>query len=309
MNKSALFFAAPIALVVLACTSSNTGSASPDSACSTLAAAICKRLGSCTQFALSISYADEANCEAREKINCLNSLNATGTGNTADTAQSCAAAAPSASCNDLFSNHQIPDACKTPAGTLADGTACSDDAQCKGKRCRIPAGQTCGACSTPAAGGAACAVTGDCDYGLVCANMVCVAPGGGGASCDAGHPCGGGFACKAGTCSAVLAAGATCDATAQNCDFLAGLYCDPNTKVCAQVTTAAAGAACGLSASGYALCGARGFCRKAAGAQTGTCVAAAADGQPCDTTNGPLCTAPATCSGGVCKLPDSTACK
>jgi hypothetical protein len=112
-----------------------------------------------------------------------------------------------------------------------------------------------------------------------------------------------------GTCSAVLAAGATCDATAQNCDPFAGLYCDPTTKVCAKVTLVAAGASCGLSSSGYAQCSGKGTCRRAGASQTGTCVAAAADGQTCDTVNGPDCVTPAVCTNGVCKLPDAASCK
>jgi hypothetical protein len=307
MHKSAFFFAAPLALV-LACSTSNN-SPSPDSACASLASALCKRLSDCTQFGLSAEYADEATCETREKISCLDTLNAPGTSLTPQAYQACAGAVPSAACTDILGNHQIPDACKSGPGTLADGTACDDGSQCKGQRCRVPTGQTCGVCSTIAAAGAACADTSNCDYGLVCANTVCVAPGAAGATCDAGHPCGVGFVCKTGTCSAVLAAGATCDPVSQNCDPLAGLFCNPTTKVCAQITIVAAGAQCGLTPSGGAACGAKGFCRKPVGAAAGTCVAAAADGQPCDTVNGPSCTAPATCVNAVCKLPDSAACK
>jgi hypothetical protein len=307
MHKSVFFFAAPIALVI-ACSTSNNSNPSPDAACASLASALCKRISDCSSFAVTSDYGDEATCETREKISCLATLNAPSTSETASLAQSCAGAVPSLACADLV-NHKIPDGCKSGPGALADGAACGDDSQCKGERCRIPTGQSCGVCSTIAAAGTACTTTSNCDYGLVCANSLCVAPGAGGATCDAGHPCGGGFACLNGTCSAVLAAGATCDATAQNCDPLAGLICLPSTKVCATITFAAAGGACGLTSSGYVACSGKGFCKRAATSQTGTCVAAAADGQPCDDNNGPNCVSPAVCTNGACKLPDSSACK
>jgi hypothetical protein len=41
---------------------------------------------------------------------------------------------------------------------------------------------------------------------------------------------------------------------------------------------------------------------------SGSCVAAAADGAACNPTNFINCLAPATCTSGLCKLPDPSSC-
>ncbi len=265
-------------------------------------------MNDCASLYVGIQYGDVATCTTRLKIACTNALNAPSTGATAGQAESCASAVGSAACADVLGRNP-PGACKTVAGSLADGTACGDDAQCSGKNCRASVGSTCGACSTRAAAGGACSSSGDCDYGFTCANKVCVTPGAAGAMCDVGHPCATSFACKGGTCVQRQAAGATCDVAAQDCDNLSGLYCDPKTKVCAKAQLAAAGAACGITSNGYFYCSASGVCRQTSATMPGTCVAAAADGASCDDAMGPGCLPPATCSGGVCKIVDPSACK
>jgi hypothetical protein len=75
------------------------------------------------------------------------------------------------------------------------------------------------------------------------------------------------------------------------------------------MTFAGAGEACGIINAKFVSCAANGKCRPGANPLQGTCVAAAADGAPCDETAGPLCTPPAICVSGLCKLGDPALCK
>ena len=67
-------------------------------------------------------------------------------------------------------------------------------------RSRRARSAACAACARAAGG--ACAVNDDCDYKLVCADVLCVALGAVGASCDGGHPCAQPNVCKAAQCDA-----------------------------------------------------------------------------------------------------------
>ena len=309
MLRSFVFVTAAAAIVV-ACSSSSSGSGSTDASCASIADALCKKIDSCAHLALQVDYPDLATCTARAKLSCLAGANAPSTGTTPSSLDACSAVIAGADCSAVF-DRKIPDACQTRLGNLTDGAACGDDAQCVHGLCRRASGATCGACSTPGKAGDACESSDQCaQTGLVCANKVCVARGDAGATCDkATHPCSSTLVCKDGTCVKPAAGGATCDAAQQNCDLTQGFFCNPTTKVCEAVTVASAGQPCGLTGNGYAVCGAGGFCKGAAGAKPGTCLAAAADGQPCDDTNGPQCTSPARCDNGVCKLTDPASCK
>jgi hypothetical protein len=194
--------------------------------------------------------------------------------------------------------------------------------------------------------GATCLVDADCGRGLDCAIPTgatmgtCVAYGAANAACLTGSlPCAAGLACVGddettgvkGTCEpqgAVL--DAACDAdrkAAANCYGDLGLVCIPAKKgsgvgTCQSITLAAAGSPCGDIGSdpitGYAECAAGGLCKKAsATATSGTCVAPAADGAPCDSNplNGPPCLPPAKCvatadggTAGTCVVPDAPKC-
>src|SRR5450432_4257804 len=117
-------------------------------------------------------------------------------------------------------------------------------------------------------------------------------------ACDKDNPCGAGFSCvgsKAATMTmgmcqtAVATSGAACDPkrqTSAGCDQNAGLTCDPTSKTCAALQLADAGAACDNTVT---VCKAGATCVISTGANAGTCVAAPADGQPCDTGSGPNC--------------------
>lgn len=303
--------AAVSAVFAVACSSGSSGSSvSNDQAATDVAKAFCQKFDSCASLFVTVSYGDEATCEARFKLSVTPSLTANGTGATTAQYESCAKDIPGASCDDLLSRN-FPTSCRTVAGSLADGTACGVDSQCKGKLCRLSDNSSCGACSTIGAGGATCSNDNECDYGLTCVNKVCSQYGQAGGTCDTTHPCKPTLACTNGTCATPGAAGAACPGLGMGgCDNLSGLFCD-QAKVCAAVKFAAAGAACGydVGTDTYTGCSGGGTCKLATGKTTGTCTAPAADGAQCDTVNGPSCMAPAVCSGGVCKVPDPSTCK
>jgi hypothetical protein len=156
--------------------------------------------------------------------------------------------------------------------------------------------------------GAACTVDDDCDFTLACAMSVCVARSAFGASCDAGHPCAVPNLCSSGTCRPPHFLGQDCNPVANDCDATEGLYCDATTRVCVQATFAGAGQPCGLVGGGFVGCSGGGRCQIGAAAVMGTCLASAADGAACDSTNGPDCVSPAQCIGAVCKLPNPAGC-
>jgi hypothetical protein len=288
--------------VLLACSGSDSAAPpSAEDACNAYAEAACAKLDSCAKVYIQIEFGDKATCLARAKLGCLPSLNAPGTGTTTAQISSCASALPDASCADVL-GRKMPEACKTVAGTRADGVACADDSQCVHELCRKPKGAACGVCSSPSAAGGACQSDGDCDDGLTCSHDVCTPFGAAGASCDETHPCNPTLVCKSGTCATPPALGSPCTDTLE-CGLIEGAVCHPTKKVCATLGIAAAGAACEeLTGDTFSICGAKGTCKSK------VCLAAAADGQPCDDEAGPKCTSPATCTGGVCKITDPSAC-
>lgn len=294
---------------LVACSGSSSGgtSTSPESACAGLVQAVCGRLEECFPIAIRASYKDVAQCKERQTSSCLKIFNAPGSTVTPEKADACTSGYNALSCEALLAGSS-PEACRF-AGTLTDGTPCGDGAQCTGRNCRKTGGNTCGACSTRGAAGATCQASGDCLDELTCAGGKCVAPAKAGAACSTNQPCEASLRCANGTCAQPLAAGTTCESGANDaCDRLKGFFCDPTAKVCKEVKFANAGEACGLVNGTFVACAAAGHCKTGANGQ-GTCQAAAADGQPCDTKNGPSCIEPADCVNGVCTLPDPAACK
>jgi hypothetical protein len=296
-------------LLVLAILASGCGSdVSPDKACADAAAALCNKLETCAAPLITQQFGDVMTCITRSTITCPATFTAPSTGATPSHLEDCSKSADMVTCAQLFTR-DTPAACVPQAGKLPDGSACGDDSQCSNAYCKKPAGQVCGVCSKRAAAGAACALDADCDYKLACANQVCVAYGAAGATCDAGHPCGLPNVCKNGVCAAPGEAGATCTPSADggDCDKTAGLFCHPTMRTCVTVMFVGAGQACGFVNGNIVACSGSGHC-KVAGGLMGTCLAPAADGAACDTTNGPDCMPPAQCVSSVCKLPNPASC-
>lgn len=305
--------ASVIAIALVACSGEDgSASVSPDAACSDAAKAYCAKVDECAPFFMKIGFGDVATCEKRLLLNCVPNFSANGTSATPSALAQCATDVKATACDDLV-GRKLPASCKTEAGQLGDGTPCGTDAQCSGRLCRQSAGNTCGACSTIGAGGAACERNEDCDVELGCANKKCVPFAKAGEACNATTPCLPTLGCKGGTCAAPLAAGAACEGPADQstnpCDGAKGFYCHPITKVCTSVVTAGPGAACGFIDNGVVVCTGSAHCKTTPPAVQGTCLAAAADGATCDDDSGPKCTAPARCVGGLCKISDPSTCK
>jgi hypothetical protein len=291
------------------CSGSSSSSVSADTAAQDVANAYCQKIDACADFFVRVAYGDATTCGARVKLSLTNALAAAGTGWTASNLESCAKAVPAASCDDLL-GHNLPAACQPVPGTLATGKACSDSSQCTTAFCNIAGGQACGACAAPPIAGATCVSDDGCPAGAVCkggtsAARTCVVPAATGAACGDTQPCRATVVCRAGVCSAPDGVGAACTVGGGTCNGLAGIYC-PAAATCAQAGLAAPGGTCGVVDGGITVCSTSAQCTSALG---GSCLAAAADGQLCDTTNGPGCMPPAVCQNGVCTLPDSNSCK
>jgi hypothetical protein len=299
-----------VGIWLVACTAANnndTANLTAAGACDANVQTLCNKLQECFPLGLSALYNDVAQCTERSKLSCMNTLGAQGTGATTATLDACTTAFKSATC-DVLLGAKVPDACKTPAGTLADGKACGDDAQCTSRYC-AKTSDACGQCTARAAVGGACVQSGDCAEGLVCnATGKCAEPGKQGEACSATKLCGTDLICQKGTCDKPLALGATCNPVEPACDQRRGHICGAN-MTCEAIKLAKTGEPCGFVKGQITSCGAHGKCKLAAGAQSGTCEAPAADGQACDAQKGPGCLAPAKCVKGVCTIADPNACK
>ncbi len=284
---------------------SSGGGVTAEEACAQVATAICGKINSCSSFFTSVQFGDEATCEARLNLTCPSTFTAEGATVTPDIGKACADAIAGASCDDVLGRN-LPAECKPTPGTLEDGAACGVDAQCKSTHC-AKKGEVCGVCAAPVAAGGTCVVSEDCEDGLGCAATKCVALAGQGATCDDATPCKPTLTCFMGKCSTPAGAGEACDPVAQNCDRLQGLGCS-GASVCQKLKLAGPGEVCGKSGGDLIICSGNGTCKDPGGG-SGTCLAAAKDGQACDEMAGPKCLSQAMCSNGVCTLTDPASCK
>ncbi len=247
-------------------------------ACSDLATAFCAKLERCSTFALNATYGDNATCKTRFALGCMPTFTAPGTSATPEKTATCAASVGALACDDVLAGN-LGVSCTNTAGTLANGTACNEDAQCSSTYCAHAPSSACGTCSPVTTAGSAC-VNASCSHGTACpkgANK-CITPVRG-------------------------AVGAPCTVQEQ-CDLANAIGCNTLTSKCIAL---AVGTPCGLSGNTFNVCAASGAC---SGAFNGSCSAAAADGAKCsDADTGPHCLAPARCVGGTCKVTDPTACK
>jgi len=294
---------------------SSSSSSSPDQSASDVATALCNKIDSCAHFYVELAYGSASTCASRLQGEVKDSLNANGTGATPATLEACAAALPGATCDQVL-GAGTPAACKPQVGTLADGTACGDNSQCKSTYCKKPANSTCGVCGEKAQIGGPCNVAQDCPDGSTCPvglNSVCVNYAAAGANCNGNQPCLPTLVCKNGTCATPDQAGQMCVPMlggAGSCSAATGYFCNPTNSTCQTAALAAAGATCGydIAANSFTLCSAAGSCNVPAGRTTGTCAAAAADGASCNPVGGPPCTPPAVCNNGLCTLPTPSTC-
>jgi hypothetical protein len=281
-------------------TGGGTGMVTADQACGDFATAFCGKFNTCYPFLITVTYGDMGTCATRVKLGCTAQNAANGTGATPTNIEACKAAVPGIACTDILDN-TTPSACNFK-GTLSNGTACGDNGQCSSGFCNINSG-TCGACAAIIPAGSSC-TNGGCDTGLTCAGGVCKAPGAAGATCSDTAPCKGSLVCKSGTCATPqTSAGGTCSPTASDCQLASGIFCNQN-SVCANIDTAAAGDPCGVVAGALTVCKGSGACMSSG--LSGTCASPKADGASCGTND--KCLPPASCVGGVCKLPNPSSC-
>jgi hypothetical protein len=305
--------------------SCGTTTPSASKACADMASVRCNKVDSCGANAIAVRFGDLATCQAREIESCTNALAAPGTSATPTSTESCADAYASVSCTDYL-NNTLPPVCQPMPGGLAPGQPCAFPSQCQSRFCGIDKNAACGVCAPLPALGGSCAHLTSCGPGLKCVDggVTCAEETTStGDPCDKDDPCGAGFSCDgakastgvAGTCQpAVTSPGAPCDPkrqTAPGCDANLALACDPISLTCVAVTLAAPGAPCDNS---LIVCGSGASCSIPAGATSGTCLSALADGVACDPTSDTACLNPARCvvSGaaatGVCGVLTAVGC-
>jgi hypothetical protein len=282
-------------------------------ACGQFAATLCSRLEGCAPYALQIFYGDRTTCEARVVLGCMRDLEVPDTNQTTTDMAACARDANNSSCADLLAN-VFPASCQIKPGKRLNGEGCGSSWQCMSTHCEKSTGD-CGVCAPRAAAAGACTVDGGCMQGLVCAAQKCVAPAAMGAPCSAMAPCRANLYCSAisNTCATPLALGAPCGGDAAGCDFRQGVACNQfaamaNQK-CETVGGAKGGQACGIVNGTLTNCVALNTCQGISliPLQTmGVCPNPAGDGMQC--TDSVHCLAPASCVGGLCRLPSSGSC-
>ncbi len=247
------WLAAAGAAAVVACSS-----VSPTQACTDLAKAVCDKAAQCASSVVSEVYGDATTCASRTTSSCEQSLALKDTADTPDFAEKCSVAYATLSCGDALDNVPAADCKRKELGKLSDGSACGTAGQCASSVCQIDGTTGCGKCIEPAAAGAACQSTNDCQDGLVCAagtsGGVCIAPAASGATCSTKAPivpCQGGLICNGTTCQTPLAAGSACDPTPGKslCDGASGYWCTPKGTRCVAVKFAGPNAACGYDST------------------------------------------------------------
>jgi hypothetical protein len=296
-----------------------------DQACSAYANAECAKLMSCTNGSgVTRDYGDLATCQTRLQLSCTLGAAAPSTGSTVAHIQGCTAAYANYDCADYLTNN--PPAACIAMGTITSGAACAFAGQCASSYCINNKTTLCGTCGAAPITGTSCVASG-CARQDECEarTETCVPYGAAQASCDNNTmPCGPHLSCignnngNPGTCMTSIATmGTACGGTLGGCDGTIGLTCSGTTKTCVTEAYAANGQPCGTLSDGTFGSCATGECYTGDGiaqsGETGTCGAAAADGQPCDTALGPPCLTPARCivvSGGTsgsCTLPTNPA--
>ena len=281
-----------------------------------------------------MTFGDDATCLAREALVCENNLHitASATGTNIDHIATCTQAYPTYACSSFF-QAGVPSRCVV-SGPGTTGTVCASNSQCESDFCAVAEGANCGTCQAQPSVGDACAAHTGCGHDLICTASVCVSPVPEGGACLSGtYPCISGDICMGddiptqvmGTCVAgIKTVGTACDSsrkTMPSCDATLGLVCSGTAGTCQLSVFVGPGETCGVAGPTNgkitSVCRAGGLCLKDSTSSQGICVAAAADGEACntDSTIGPPCMTPAVCvytngstTAGICQVPDPRTC-
>lgn len=320
-----------VAAVVVSCGGSNTDLPGDppvtEKTVESLAGSFCDRLALCYgDFFIKAFLGEPATCKSR--LGAELKASTKGAGYQAKESQmlACKNAVDATTCDKLLDD-TIPE-CDL-RGTLADGAACSGNAQCASGACFVDDAKDCGTCGQRVPEGGDCTKA-KCERGLTCTEgpptgpRTCGRRGADGASCGPNGsggavfpPCQTKLMCISGKCGAGLAAGTACKNGdgEKPCDQASGLYCKPpNATVkegtCQAFSVANAGQPCGLNLApiDYSFCQ-NSQCIGASGGKKGTCTAYLADGSTCDPNGESDCQFPAKCRNGKCALLDPNVCK
>jgi len=253
-------------------------------ACTAFAAMFCAKVRECTPFVLGALYGDTATCENRVILGCVPTFDAPGTSASPAKTSGCGQAIAGLACA-TFLTGDLGASCKTDPGTIANGGACGDDAQCVSTFCARAPDAACGVCAPATRPNDPC-VRGACSAGTVCpaGQSTCITPTPGKVD----------DACTA----------------QEQCDLAHGVGCNAGSGKCLSLTLASAQGTCGANSvvpTSYAVCPATGTCSAPLG---GRCSAAATEGQACSTADtGTHCLTPARCVASKCVVPDPIACR
>jgi hypothetical protein len=306
---------------------------SPDvkAACAAQAEALCTLRDQCTDgYANKLTYGSPDACLRLSAAACEANMTAIGTANTTEHINGCAAAYPTESCTAWWDGESVA-ACRALQGARSTGEPCAVNSQCSSGFCLRPMNEECGLCAPMPQAGDACESSSNCIYGMACPLIapalvgVCTVRGGVGDSCSNALPCQGGLACigsstsegRLGQCEVgQTAIGAACDTeVGPGCDGEQYLFCSFGS--CQKESVAGPGELCGtLAGVAEVRCAAGAVCIFPSEDGPGTCVAAAADGEPCDLVAGPPCLSPSKCvsasgpegTSGTCVFPDPARC-
>jgi hypothetical protein len=186
-----------VALAVSGCGGGDSGPSASE-VCTERAKVECAKIAECSQgYAIQRSYGTMANCQADQKLTCMESVERTGSGNTPSYAATCTAAIKAQTCADRAAGVAIM-ACATSKGEFKDGTKCISSNQCASSYCKIPTGMDCGACATRKPEGMDCTASGECVMGLYCQRAAGALPNTMGKCAKrsaAGGPCNAVFLC------------------------------------------------------------------------------------------------------------------
>ena len=149
------------------------------SVCPAYATAICNLYASCSNgWYVSAEYGDQAACVASYELSCAERLAAPGTALTTADILSCSQGLPTESCGALYGNNP-EEVCAAPAGKTPLNGPCEVAAQCASAYCAIPSNAFCGTCQPTPTTGASCSQFG-CPGAAVPGRRADLRPGGSG---------------------------------------------------------------------------------------------------------------------------------
>lgn len=268
------------------------------------AAAACPQLaneayGVLERCAPQLIEADKATMLAGLQRNCEAKLNLRGVIPTEVT--TCFTKQGSQSCNDFFNT-----TC-APRGTLPDGSACADGAQCASGVCTAEQ-NSCGQCSSFAKEGEACNSNDPCAPGLLCGEGKCRPRAKLGEACDeVGFECEAPLVCLEKKCAQATGEGGDCPSH-QECDDYQDLRCDFVQKKCKKATRAKVGEPCGVLVGGdFVECEAIAYCQQPDIKTAGSCQLKKKLGEACGPDD--YCLDVLFCDGGKCQQFDPASCQ